>query len=101
MVALEIKMPVRLVDPVTQPTAASFAGATRVDDLRNKVVGLVDDSKPNAKELLEEVVALLKARYGVRDVVSYRKPSASKAADPKVIADMGKVCDYAIIAIGD
>lgn len=101
MLALEIKTPVRLVDPVTQPTASSFAGAARVDDLRDKVVGLVDDSKPNAKELLEEVVVLLKERYGVRDVVSHRKPSASKAADPMVIADMGKACDYAIVAIGD
>ena len=99
--ALSTKALVMLVDPVTQPVVASFTGANRVGDLRNKVVGLVDDSKPNAKELLEELAALLKERYGVQDVVLHRKPSASKAADPQIISDMGQRCDYALVAIGD
>ena len=90
-----------LVDPTTQPMEASFARAPRLVDLRGKRLGLIDDSKPNGKELLEELAELLKARYGVEDVLYHRKPSASKPAEPKVIERMGEECDYVIVAIGD
>ena len=99
--ALETRQQHMLVDPTTQPVIARFTGAPRLKDLRGKRVGLIDDSKPNGKELLEELADLLKARYRVADVMYHRKPSASKPADPAVIAQMGKECDYAIVAIGD
>ena len=90
-----------LVDPTTKPMVASFTGAVRLTDLRGKRLGLIDDSKPNGKELLEELAELLKGRYGVEDVFYHRKPSASKPAEPEVIAQMGRECDYVIVAIGD
>ena len=99
--ALETRKRYMLVDPTTQPIVTSFTGAPRLKDLRNKRVGLVDDSKPNGKELLEELTDLLKEKYGVADVMYHRKPSASKPADPEVISRMGKECDYVIVAIGD
>ena len=99
--ALQTRQQYSLVDPTTQPIAAAFTGASRLKDLRGKRVGLIDDSKPNGKELLEELADLLKARYGVAEVMYHRKPSASKPADPEVIARMGKECDYGIVAIGD
>ena len=99
--ALETRTQHMLVDPTTQPIVASFTGAPRLKDLKGKRVGLIDDSKPNGKELLEELADLLKARYGVADVMYHRKPSASKPADPEVIARMGVECDYTIVAIGD
>ena len=99
--ALATRKQYMLVDPITQPIAASFTGAPRLNDLRGKRVGLIDDSKPNGKELLEELADLLKARFGVADVTYHRKPSASKPGDPEIIARMGKECDYAIVAIGD
>ena len=99
--ALDTRQVHMLVDPTTKPIAASFAGASRLADLTGKQVGLIDDSKPNGKELLEELADLLKTRYGVADIMYHRKPSASKPADPEVVARMGEECDYAIVAIGD
>ena len=99
--ALETRKKQVLVDPTTQPIATSFSGAPRLQDLRGKRVGLIDDSKPNGKELLEELADLLKARYGVADIMYHRKPSAYKPADPEAISQMGRDCDYAIVAIGD
>ena len=99
--ALETAKRYVLVDPTTQPIAASFIGARRLTDLRGKRVGLIDDSKHNGKELLDDLADLLKNRYGVSDVMYHRKPSASKPADPEIIAKMGGECDYAIVAIGD
>ena len=48
---VDIRGQLLLVDPTTQPTIAEFNGAPRLRDLSNKRVGLIDDSKVNAKEL--------------------------------------------------
>ena len=48
-----------LVDPTTQPLVASFSFAPRLLDIRGKRIGLIDDSKTNAKELLEDLASIL------------------------------------------
>ncbi len=90
-----------LVDPTTRPIAAEFNGAPRLDDLKNKRVGVIDDSKVNAKEVLHEVLGLLDERYGVANVNYHAKPSASKPAEPDLIAKMAEDCDYIIAGVGD
>ena len=90
-----------LVDPTTRPMVAEFNGAPRLDDLRNKRVGVIDDSKVNAREFLHEVLGLLDERYGVANVSYHAKPSASKPAEPERIAKMAKDCDYIIAGVGD
>ena len=90
-----------LVNPVTQPIVAPFDGAPRLASLAGTRLGLIDDSKRNADALLEELVDLLKTRYEISEVKWHRKPSASRAADPKAIAELAEECDSVIIAIGD
>ena len=99
--ATETRSRLLLVDPTTQPTAADFTGAPRLADLSNKRIGLIDDSKPNAKEFLDEVAALLDRRFGVESVKYHRKPSASKPAAPSVVEEMANECDYVIVGVGD
>jgi hypothetical protein len=98
--ALGTRQQYLLVDPTTQPQTTTFSGAPRLRDLTNKRVGLIDDSKENAQELLEELVAVLRQRFGVANVVYHRKPSASKPAAPAVIAELAQSCDYVLVAIG-
>ncbi len=90
-----------LVNPTTLPSVAIFSGAPRMNDLHNKRIGLIDNSKPNAKEFLEEITSLLSKRFGVASINYHRKPSASKPADPDVINKMVNHCDYLIAGIGD
>ena len=89
-----------LVDPTTSPVVPSFVAAPRLSDLKNKRIGLIDDSKENAKELLEIIADLIKEKFGIESVCYHRKPSASKPADPEVISNMNNECDFAIVAIG-
>ena len=98
--AITTKQQHTLVDPTTQPLGPDFTYAPRLTDLANKRIGLIDDSKENAKELLEEIEIVLRQRFGVAQVEYHRKPSASKPADPAVIEAMAKTCDYVLIAIG-
>ncbi|ETX03832.1 MAG: hypothetical protein ETSY2_32315 [Candidatus Entotheonella gemina] len=94
------KQKYQLVDPTTEPQVPAFVSAPRLTDLANKRVGFIDDSKENAKELLEEVEAVLRQRHGISSVEYHRKPSASKPADPAVVEAMAKTCDYVVVAIG-
>lgn len=89
-----------LVDPTTQPLVPDFTDAPRLTDLANKRIGLIDNSKENAKELLEEIEIVLRQRFGVTQVEYHRKPSASKPADPAAIEAMATTCDYVLVAIG-
>ena len=89
-----------LVDPTTQPIVPEFVPAPRLDSLEDKRLGLIDDAKDGARELLEEIADVLQERYGVTNVVYHRKPSASKPADPEVIRNIAEGCDYVVVAIG-
>lgn len=90
-----------LIDPTTLPIVPEFEGAPRLDDLKNKRVGVIDDSKVNAKEYLDQLTDLIDQRFGIAGIKYHAKPSASKPADPAVVAEMAEECDYVIVGIGD
>ena len=89
-----------LVDPTTKPIIPSFVPAARLGSLKNKRLGLIDDAKDGARELLEEIADVLNERYGVASVFYHRKPSASKPAEPDVMREVAESCDYVVVAIG-
>ena len=100
--SVHVRQTVRVVDPITEPTAASgFAYAPRLRDLRGKRVGIIDDSKRNARELLEAIYDELHREYGFADLYYHRKPSSSLVVAPDVLADMRDKCDLIIVGIGD
>ncbi len=55
--------------------------------LAGAVVGFIDNAKPNFHNLVDDLAALLTSQYGVRQVITRRKPSASVPATPEVVAD--------------
>ena len=89
-----------LVDPTTQPVVPKFAAAPRLDSLKNRRIGLIDDAKDGARELLEEIVDVIREKHGVASVFYHRKPSASKPAEPEVMDAVAERCDYVVVAIG-
>ena len=89
-----------LVDPTTKPIIPTFVPAPRLGSLENKRLGLIDDAKDGARDLLEEIADVLNEKYGVSNVTYHRKPSASKPAEPDVISSMSEECDYVVVAIG-
>lgn len=92
---------ITLIDPTTQPIVPEFEGAPRLSDLANKRVGVIDDSKVNAKEYLAQLTDMLNERFGIASLKYHAKPSASKPADPAVVAEMAQECDYIIVGVGD
>ncbi|TSA41013.1 MAG: hypothetical protein D4R58_02035 [Betaproteobacteria bacterium] len=93
---------VTILDPVAP---AGIAGSERtfqrLDTLKGKVVGFIDNSKPNFSYLVDDLTELLIARHGVVAVVRHRKLSASIPASEEAIADVKRQCDLVITGSGD
>ncbi len=90
----------QLVDPTTSAIVPEFTLSPRLDSLTNKKMGLIDDAKTNAKELLEELAEFLKDDFGIEVQKYYQKPSAGKPTDPEVIKKISQECDFVVVAIG-
>lgn len=88
-----------LVDPSAEESSAALAGAERLQELRGKRIGLLDNIKHNAEYLLEEVGERLREQYGC-DVRMVKKKTYTKFAEPHVLAQLAD-CDAVVTAIGD
>ena len=53
-----------------QTSAAKIASLPQFTELRGKVVGWLDNSKPNADKLAERFAELLKEKYGVANMIT-------------------------------
>ena len=91
---------VLLYDP-SAPRTPTRGNGVRLDTLSGKVVGFIDNAKPNFDHLVEELARLLVGEYGVVRVVRRRKPSASVPAEPQVVEALAAECDLVITGSGD
>jgi len=84
-----------------QTSAAKVAGLPQFTDLRGKVIGLLDNSKPNADKLAERFAELLKEKYGVAKVVTRRKLTAQQGAPKQYLDDLAAQADIVLSGLGD
>ena len=78
-----------------------MAALPQFSDLRGKVVGLLDNSKPNAGKLAERFATLLKERYGVANVITRRKISAQQGAPKEYLDELASQADFILSGLGD
>lgn len=95
MLAMEI------LDPVGSTTATSRTPAPRPGSLQGATIGVLDNSKPNARVLLDGVARALAEKVGARDVRIWRKPGASIGATAAVLDEMAAQCGAALTASAD
>jgi hypothetical protein len=84
-----------------QTSAARVASVARFTELRGKVVGLLDNSKPNADKLAERFAELLKEKYGVAKVISRRKLTAQQGAPREYLDELAAQADFVLSGLGD
>ncbi len=75
-----------------KPTLESLAG---------KVVGFIDNAKPNFNHLADDIGELLMSKYGVKQVLKRRKRAASVPAPESVYKEYVEQCDLVITGSGD
>ena len=94
---------VTLYDPTAPRREPHEAPGTKavLAALTGKVVGFIDNAKPNFDLLADDLGELLKTKYGVARIVKRRKSSASVPARPEVVAELTEECDVVITGSGD
>lgn len=72
-----------------------------LDALQGRVVGFIDNAKPNFDYLVDDLAELLVTEYGVSKVIKRRKRAASIPAPEAMIEELAKSCDLVITGSGD
>ena len=92
---------IQVYDPVapclTQPQQSTPA----LQGLQGKVIGFIDNAKPNFQYLVDDLAQLLVEKHGVAGVVKRRKRSASEGAPDAVMNELVEQCDAVITGSGD
>jgi hypothetical protein len=70
-------------------------------DLRGKVVGFIDNAKPNFNHLADDLAELLIGRYGMKRAVKCNKRSPGIPAPQDVMTRIVEECDVVITGSGD
>ena len=90
-----------ILDPVGSTSATSRPLARRPASLAGAVIGVLDNSKPNARVLLEGVARALAQQVGARDVKIWRKPGASIGATSAVLDEIADQSGAVLTASAD
>ena len=90
-----------VLDPTTTPEPMPAEMAPRPDTLDGRVMGILDNTKPNADKILGIVGELVAKRYRLAGVMKRRKPSGNKGAPPEMLDEMAEECHFAIVGVGD
>lgn len=90
-----------LVDPSAPAWPQPQGAAQRLPSLQGKIVGFIDNAKPNFDHLAAEIGTLLTERHGVARVVTHRKRSASLPVAAEALERLSAECDLVITGSGD
>ena len=92
---------ITIIDPAVEDDVQKSVLAARLPTLAGAHVGLIDNAKHMAEQTLREIEALLRDRYGVRELSYYRKRNASVPTPPEVLNDFAAKCDALVHGVAD
>ena len=88
-------------DPTAPESSAPLQTRRVLDGLKVKVVGFIDNTKPNFHYLVEDLSRMMLDRYGVKSVLKRSKGKVSIPAPEELISDLAVECDLVITGSGD
>ena len=89
-----------VLDPIAPTPGPSARPARRLESLDGKVVGFIDNAKPNFNHLVDDLGELLVKYHGVERIIKHRKPGQVPVAET-ALAQMAQACDLVITGSGD
>ena len=92
---------IQVYNPIAPASGGSTASRRKLENLRGKVIGFIDNAKPNFNHLAADLTELLKSQYGVARVVTQRKRSASQGLAEDAMNALAEECDAVITGSGD
>jgi hypothetical protein len=82
-------------------SAQRLLALPRFPDLNGKVIGFLDNSKPNNDMLQARFEALFKQSYNIAGVVKRRKLTAQQGAPRAYLDELAAQSDFVISGLGD
>ena len=91
----------RLYDPTSSGPERTLFRAPALSGLRGRTIGILENGKLNAVEMLREVAALFEARLGCTVGLICSKSNASAPAPSGILARAATEVDFLITGLGD
>jgi hypothetical protein len=91
----------QLYDPTSTGAERSLSRAAALASLDGKTIGILENGKLNAPELLREVADLFVSRHGCTIRTMYSKSNASAPAPADTLARAAQEVDFLITGLGD
>ncbi|MFH1485194.1 MAG: hypothetical protein ABIH46_03905 [Chloroflexota bacterium] len=92
---------IEVLEPLAETKTKRREVSPRLDSLANKVVGFLDNTKPNADILLSDVAELLAKKQHLSNTIQVRKELVIKTAGPQIFDMLSERCNAVITASGD
>jgi hypothetical protein len=93
-------MVLQVLDPTNETIPPVGQPATRLTTLAGKTVGIISNGKEGSKGFFAHLDQMLRADFGVADVIIRVKSNYSAPADPHIAAEIPR-WDAVISGIGD
>jgi hypothetical protein len=93
-------MTLKVLDPRLSAEGEAARLAAPLASLDGALVGLLDNAKIGTARFYDHLEALLRTRFGVREVMRRRKPDASRPAPAELLGELS-AADAIISGIGD
>ncbi len=91
----------KVLDPVgvTRAEMEKRTVTRRLDDLRGKTIGFIDDGFSGADYFMKGVKSLIEQRFPGVKTQYWTKPLMSRPAPPKLIEEAAAACDAVVVGI--
>ena len=90
-------MSITVVNPLDERPLPEGSAPPRLASVGGARIALLDISKGGGEVFLDRVDALLRERYGVSEVLRFRKPTFAKPAPEAVLTDIREARPHAVI----
>ena len=91
----------RLYDPTSSGPKRTMHRAPPLASLQGRTIGVLENGKLNAAEMLGEVALLFKERHGCTVRAVYSKSNASAPAPAETLAKAADEVDFLVTGLGD
>lgn len=94
-------MAIQILDPTTEASSRRINYAARPESLAGLTVGLVDNTKHNADQILLRIAAILEKEHGAKTHIIRKKKSAGAAPHAEIVEEYKGACDIIVAGVGD
>ncbi len=93
-------MTIRVLDPTFEESISPVVTPGRLTSFTGCSIAFLDNGKPNGREFFDHIEQILRSKYGVTNVLRFKKSDASRPAPSEMIAAVSQ-CDAVISGVGD